>query len=597
MIERLCVVTIVLGVLLRLLSFTQHEAPRGDILVDVGVTRHLAHGEGYLAGYERGTAVVSGDGALGPLDRADQHPPLWALIGARFAWAAGSAFAGLKLGSLILGLLLLALVWHEGVQIMRHTPHTPPYIPALGTALVALCFPMIDYSGSGALYMGQAVAVLLLVRLLGRRRPSPLLVGLLLGATCLLNYQALVLLPVPLLVLPLTAAPKERLRALEAGVLAVVVALLMQIPWALRNDELYGSPFYSANIFYPIYHAGVVPQLGVADGIPFARFPETSTLAWVLVGLRAWVPQNALYLFTTGLLLWPGLIALVAAGALPLTARALRGGDRRLLANVVTLLVLMAVALLWPGMKLRYLVPMTPLVVLLGLRVLAAPPTRGERRAAVAVALVWLALTLLTLDDVLGTAPVPRPERWALLAGGGLVLFVLPLLLRHTKIVGDGLRTWLCSGLLLMPVVTGFALVPPPHTAYHSSLLTPDFYGKHKEQADERARRTLGEARERALADGCTRIAGPMELLAWPRPGLVQLPLGAGSAAGDEALAAIVDAGRVDHVLVFATEGWPEGLAVGDSWLDGRLVVTQTWPAPGQDGYAAATLSRVAPAR
>jgi hypothetical protein len=597
MIERLCVVTIVLGIALRLLSFAHHDEPRGDVLLDVGVTRHLAHGEGYRSGFERGTAVAMGDDPLPPRDRADQHPPLWALIGARLAWPAGSAFAGLKLGSLILGVLLLALVWHEGLQITRHAPGAPRHLPALATALVALSFVMVDASGSGALYTAQAVAVVLLVRLLGRRRPSPLVVGLLLGAAGLLNYQALVLLPVPLLVLPLTAAPRERLRALEAGLLAVAVALLLQLPWALRNDELFGSPFYSANRFYPLYASGVVPALGVEDGVPYARFPETSTLTWLGVGLRAWVPQNALYLLTTGLLLWPGLIALAAAGLGPLLSRALRERDRRLLAKVFALAVLVGVALLWPGVKLRYLVPMTPLVVLLGLRVLAAPPARGERLAALGVALAWAALLLLTLDDLRGTAEQPRPERWALLAGGGALGLALPLLLRHARLGGEGLRTWFGSGLLIAPVVTGFALVPPPHTAYHSSLLTPDFYGRHKEQAEERLMATLAPAREQALADGCTRLAGPMELLAWPRPGLVQLPLGAGTPAGDEALAAIVDAGRVDHVLVPAGAGWPEGLSVGEAWLGGRLEVVGTWPKPGQEGMAPVTLCRVRPPR
>jgi hypothetical protein len=597
MTRNLCIVTIAIGVLLRLLSYTMHDEPRGDVLLDVGVARHLAHGEGYRSGFERGTAMALGDAALPPLDRADQHPPLWAFIGARISWAAGPAFASLKLGSMVLGLLLLALVWHEGVHVARSVQGAPRHLPALGTALVALSFLMIDFSGNGALYMGQAVAAVLLVRLLGRRRPSPLIVGLLLGATCLLNYQALVLLPVPLLVLPLTAARGQRLRALEAGLLAVAVALLMQLPWALRNDELFGSPLYSANIFYPLYSAGVVPVLGVADGVPFARFPETSTLGWLGVGLRAWVPQNALYLFTTGLVLWPGLLALAAAGLLPLTRRALLSADRRALAAVVTLAALAAVALLWPGVKLRYLVPMTPLVVLLGLRVLATQPGAGERLGAWALGLGWLALVLLTLDDVTGSADLPRPERWALLAGGGLVAVVLPLVLRHTTFGGRHLRTWTCSGLLVLPVVTGVALVPEPHTAYHSSLLTPDFYGKHKERAEERLAATLAVAREAALAAGCTRLAGPMELLAWPRPGLVQLPFGAGTPAGDEALAAILDAGRADHVLVLSGEGWPEVLSVCVTWLDGRLQVTGTWPAPGQAGYAAATLSRLRAAR
>jgi hypothetical protein len=110
------------------------------------------------------------------------------------------------------------------------------------------------------------------------------------------------------------------------------------------------------------------------------------------------------------MLLWPGLLGLAAsarrgcwparvARARPPAAGAAGSARRRSWSS----------ALAWPYTKLRYLVPLTPLVVLLGIRVWAAPPTRGERRLAWVVAAAWALLLAGTWGDIAGTAPDPRP--------------------------------------------------------------------------------------------------------------------------------------------------------------------------------------------
>jgi len=587
---------LVLGCLLRLLALRWHEHPRGDVLLDVGVTRSLAQGEGFRAGFERGTSLALDDRPAPPRDVADQHAPLWPLLGVVLAWPVGSIFAGLKLGSLLCGLLLLVLVRSVATALLAERaagPAPPSGLPGLAVALVALSFLMVDFSGNGSLYMAQACLVLVVVRLLAAERPSGLLLGAALGAALLLNHQALVLLPVPLAVLLLTAPPGARARAAAVGVGAAALALLLFVPWALRNTQVFGSPFFSANVFYPLSRAGIAPVLGLENGVPVARFTPPPFLEWWPAAEKTWLPRNALYLFVTGLVLWPGLGALVAAGALPLLADAWRRRDRGVLAALGFATVLLAIALAWPDMKLRYLVPVTPLVVVLGVRLLAQAPTRGERWGAWALAALWLAATLGTLDDVTGGATQPRPERWATLAGGGAVLLALPLLLRHRAWGGAGLRLAVCSGALVLPLIALVAFLPAPHTTYHSSPLTPDYYGQLKDREEARSALTARLARERALAEGSRLLVAPVELLAWDTPALVSEPLGGGLSSGDAALAALLALRPVDHVFVFAGEGWPEALRPGERWLGDRLEVVATWPEPDHPDQAAGMLSKV----
>ncbi|MGQ0551768.1 MAG: hypothetical protein ACT4PU_00945 [Planctomycetota bacterium] len=600
---RLCWLAIGLGLVLRVFAVTAHDVPRGDVLLDVGVARSLAEGEGFASGFTRGTALVVGDRPAPPLDRADQHAPLWPLLGAALSFPAGSAFGGLKLAALLCGLLLLKLVWRETDRLVEPVVGAPDGLPALATALVALSFLASDASGSGSLAIALAVLAVLLVRLLGAQQPRALPLGLVLGLAWLVAHQAVLLLPVPLIVLLATAPRGGRLAAARTGIFAIVVAALLQLPWAWRNAQVFGEAFFSVNGVYLLYSAGVEPVLSLANGWPEARFPDPAGVGWYLKGLRSWLLPNALYLLVTALIAWPGLLGLVLATAPAALLRLLRGrslegapsgpNERRVLAALLLLLAFAAVALLWPATKLRYLVPMTPLIVLLGVARLAHPPTRGEGRGSIVAVLAWLAAVLLTLDDILGSSDAARPERWRILALGGLVLLALPLLLRARGWAGPGLRRALVSGLLFAPVFLGFAVLPQPHTSYHSTVLTPDVFGKQKERVEARRVATAAQARASALAAGSRRVVAGFEWLAWPEPALVSVPVGAGTAFGDEALAALIDAAAIDHVFVYSGEGWPEALQPGETWLGGRLEVVQAYA--GTKDQEGGMLCRVRP--
>jgi 4-amino-4-deoxy-L-arabinose transferase-like glycosyltransferase len=599
MIQRLLLLAILIGLVARVLVWPSHAHPRGDVLLDVGVSRSLVAGDGFASGFERGTAMVRGEREIPPQDQADQHPPLWPLLGALFGKLAGSGFAGLKLASLLLGALLIKLVWRESDRMTEGCVGAPDGLAALAGALIALSFLMLDYSVNGSLYIAQACLVVLLVRALSATAPSALRIGLVLGLSLMLNHQAAVLLPVPLAVLLLAPPAGGRARALKVSLLALGVAALVCAPWWWRNLQLFADPFYSVNAFYPLYASGVLPTLGIEGGLPVARLPDASLLFAMLGAQRAWLPPNLLYLLSTGLMLWPGLIALVAAGAWPIFRVARATGDRRVLSCLVALAALVLVAAVWPAVKLRYFVPMTPLVVLLGMRLLALKPARGEVLGAWAVTLLWLGALLYTLGDLTGTEDDPRPERWWLLLAGGSIFLALPLLLRHTRLADAGLRLGLCSGVLVVPVLCGLALNNAPHTAYHSSVLTPDFFGQAKEQIEERRARTMALAQQAALADGAEIMVAPIEMLAYGEPALVREPM-AGQPEQDwvtnEALSALLDRGDISHVFSFSLEG----LVVGKLWLDDRLEVIESWAAQegqdgpdGQVGMAGGTLARV----
>jgi len=600
---RLCWLVVGFGVLLRLLAVGAHELPRGDVVLDVGVTRSLVAGDGFASGFVRGVPKLVGEAPLPPQDRADQHAPLWPLLGALPAWLLGDAFSGLRLLSLLLGCLLLPLVAASAERLLESLPRVPAGLPAAAAALVAASFLAIDASANGSLYTAQALLVLLLVEALAAARPSLPGLGVLLGALLLLNHQCAVLLPVPLLVLCAGAQPGRRLAGVGLGVLVAGVALLLQLPWWWRNAQVFGSPFFSVNDIYFLYRAGVPAHFELQQGVPLWRFDSGLDLGLMLSAGSGFLLPNLLYLLATGLLLWPVLLALSLVGALPLLGEALRTRDRRLLALLCCTALLAGVALLWPATKLRYLVCLLPLVVLLGVRTLARSPGRTERRLALLLGTAWLGLLVLTRDDlvapvaaVAGEMPPDRVARWVGLAVGGLLLVGLPLLL-HARGAGPRGRALLLGAALLVSAGAslGVAWLPGPHTAYHATPFLPDFFGRDAEAAEQAEMQALARAREAALAAGSRCLAGPIGLLAWSAPALVEYDAGATAGPDDAALAALVAAGRIDHVLLVGppAERLPEELRrPGASWLEGRLVVREHWPATPR--AAACVLAEVA---
>ncbi len=600
----LCLAVIVAGVVLRVSVFGHHDDPRGDVLLDVGVARSLMAGEGFAAGFERGTAFAVGEGEVFPQDLADQHAPLWPLIGAGFATLFGvDPFTGLRSASFVAALLLLVMTWKLVDRLTESGVGAPDGLPALATALVALSFVAVDAAGNGSLYAAQALGVVLLVDLLGAARPSLLKLGVVLGALWLLNYQCLVLLPVPFVTLLLTARARGRTestavgRALGVGLGAVAVAVLCQAPWWWRNIELFGSATYSVNPLYLLYRLGVVPEIAVEATGPVARFPsEVPWLALMTGGVKSWLASNVLYLFVTGLFAWPVTMALATASSVPAFLRGVKVGDRRAVALIVTLVVLVAVSVVWPATKLRYLVPLTPLVVALGIHGLTLRSDKFAGWMRGAALMVWTALLVVTADDVMGTADEPKPERWYTLLVVGAIVYAIPLALRtltrekRSVVASVSVAPWFILGVVPAALASMFAfglvglslvdVQPRPQTAYFSTDFAPDYFGQHKEVIDEAHALTTKNVWELIEAEGGERVIAPIFFLAEDVPDLVRLPIATVTADGDEVLFAAslrywLDQGY--EYVVTPRELAPTDAREGALWLDGRLECGGVW--------------------
>ena len=577
---------ILFGVMLRVMAFDAHAVPRGDVVLDVGVARSLAAGEGFGSGFERGLPKLVGPGGLAaslpPQDQADQHPPLWPLAGSLLVRMGLEPFTALRVLSLLCGLLVLWLTCRMTDRLTEGIPGVPDGLPMLAAGFVAVGFLAIDSSGNGSLYAAQAVGVLGLIELCAAPRPSMVRIGLVLGALQLLNHQCAVLLPFPLFVLQLGARPSERGLALLVGLGGLAVSLICLLPWWFRNAEIFGDPFYSVNSIYFLYRAGVEAVFELHQGTPTLRFVSDLDPLLMLRACLGFVKLNLFYVFTTGLVVWPVLMCGAAAALVPFAGEGLKTSDRRLLGVVIALAMLGSVAVLWPATKLRYLVALQPLVVILAARAFARPPGRGQRWASLAVGLAWLGLLLLTLDDVTSSGENARPVRWMLLAFGGALLFWLPLRL-HLRVRGGrcGVNL-LIAGILISWVLSSWVAVGAEvRTAYHSTDFATDFFGSQGELVEARDERALLIAHDEALARGVTRVAGPIGLLAWPEPRLLEISKGLPAAMLTKTLEALIDADRMQWVILLLEAARPLlGAApeIGQLTLGGQLEVVAVVP-------------------
>ncbi|MFT7462621.1 MAG: 4-amino-4-deoxy-L-arabinose transferase-like glycosyltransferase [Pseudohongiellaceae bacterium] len=582
---RLAWLAVIVGLALRALSACHHEAPRGDVVLDVGVARSLSDGSGFRSGFVRGVPVVVGaETPVPPQGWADQHPPLWPVVGAVLSFVTGDAFSGLKLGSWLAGLALLLLVWRCGERLTEGLAGAPEGLGACAAAVVALTFVMVDAGGNGSLYSAQAALVLALVELLAAPRRSllgaALPLGIVLAAAALLNHQALVLLPVPLVARLLAARRGEFARAWAVGLLSIFVASLCMTPWWVRNFSVFGAANHSVNDAYLLYKAGAPLSFVMEQGAPVIRLMNSLSLVDVVRAMVGFARGNLVYLAVIGLCVLPCLGGVLLAGLPRVFVEARQRRDVRLLTLLVCVVVLGAVTLLWPAAKLRYAVTLTPLLALLAVRILASTTTLWERRFAVVVVVAWLLLLLGTLDDVTGTSSDPRPTRWWSLAVGGALLLVLPLWWRlrtradPQSLQGGGLQLALLCGLPIALMGTAVTLSTSPGTAYHSAVFADDAFGHHVEQSRASTWSALAAAHELLEEQGAVTVLGPIELLAWPEPTLVELPRGTSPEILSASLESVLERGLGDHLVLSHAEAEsiePGELTVGSHWFGGRL--------------------------
>lgn len=370
----------------RLAAVRFNAWPHGDVLLDAALVDSLV---------ERGELTVPlVDVRFYPVGRfgfgypPDQHPPLWALLGAvvRLGWP--DSYEALKLLSLAAGILLLPAVYVCGRALFGRGP------ALFAAALCAISYLLIDFSGNGSLWMLLAVLYVLFVWRAGcyplADRRNAILLGLILGAGYLTNYPAAVL-PVSyaaLLVLRWWSA--RQTSAAPTLVVPLVVAFLLAAPWFAFNLATFGNPIWSQPLQRQLGGGDKRVEVVVQDGEVLKRvLPGGDPLGERLRTTAYNLYGNVGFLVRQSFVLLPFAGGLALAGLLALGLRATRGRAGPALPLLLLALAHGALILLWPTTKFRYLVPLFPLVALIAGWLLwqVQPPDLRNLLAAVALGL------------------------------------------------------------------------------------------------------------------------------------------------------------------------------------------------------------------
>jgi len=447
--------------------------PRGDIAIDAAVAHSLAAGDGFWTPWERGSSYRPPDDSSRFGHYADQHPPLWPLAGALLMDAFGmEPLDALEAASFLAHIAaLMLMVWLGARMKLGRLAFLPPLLYTLLAAGSA-------FSLNGSLYTAQAGLYLLAACLMGRRNAGPgnsVALGLVLAAAYLLNYQAVLLLPA-FLAVRLICLGRSMFRPGNLALTALVIAVFSAAvaPWLIRNTGLFNDPIYSVNRFYAMAKAGAPLSQSVVNGrmiVEVAPFPLIKTAK----GLAGCAWFNIPYLLLLLLVLFPGCAAIVAADIPDLKKRILsKSRDPLVAAVAVVLLFHLAACLLWPALKLRYIVPAAPLIILLAWKqALGNPLTMKWWTIWTTLAVGALCIAVRLKGSVHGEALFMA-----------FLLCYLPMSLG--RIAGSSRITIL---FLVVLCLTGAGAWPG--SAYFNIQPCPDFFGQDKETIERESAEEL----------------------------------------------------------------------------------------------------------
>lgn len=372
---------LLLALLPRLAAVSFNAWPHGDVLLDAAVADSLV---------ERGELEVPlVDIRFYPVGRfgfgypPDQHPPLWPLLGAALRLAWPDSYEALKLLSLIFGLLLILAVYRCGRDLFGTAP------ALFAAATCAVSYLLIDFSGNGSLW---SLLALLYVVFAWRAGCCPwsgwresIVLGLIMGAAYLTNYPAVVL-PVTLVLLvvlarrgptspdatwPDSSPPGQPAIALApsaaSAVRTLAVAAALVLPWLIFNLATFGNPVWSQPLARQLGGGDKQVEVVIQDGEVVKRYlPPADPLGERLRTTASNLYGNVGFVVRQSFVLAPFLGGFALVGLVVLGLALYRGTAGRRAPLVLLTLAHLALILLWPTTKFRYLVPLFPLLVLIG---------------------------------------------------------------------------------------------------------------------------------------------------------------------------------------------------------------------------------------
>lgn len=319
-------------------------AQRGDLLIDANITK--PH---FYSLSEKGGRFL-------------EHNPLWPLLGSAIVLLTGaSGYVALKMLSFAAGIFLLVILYCLGKKMGGS------WLGLFVLMLGSFSYLLIDFSGNGAFYIFQTLFYLLFILLMLRRELQyhALAIGTLLGLGVLLNQQTIILW-VSYVVLTFYYHRGNNREAFWRILQSTLIMLLLFLPWMVRNYIFVGTPVI------PIDMAYIWGKLGVAKIVSgnVISYDTTLLTLWDLVKQMAtfWFPHNLYFIHRKLFLLAPILYVF----SLFLFVEFL-GCERRKQIYHPAILPLFMIVILhtvlssaWPIAKFRYMVPLLPLVFLLG---------------------------------------------------------------------------------------------------------------------------------------------------------------------------------------------------------------------------------------
>lgn len=475
--------------------------PRGDVTIDAATAESLAKGWGFLTPWERGSPFYPPIRTEQFGHPADQHPPLWPLLGAMVIKLFNvNGINALQWVSFLSHLLILFLLYLAALRCeLKRLSVLPPLF-------YALCSLGAAYSFNGSLYAGQAVLYLGAALVMGKPEltwKDGLLLGSLLGGACLINYQSLPLIPAFLLT-RLVMRGKHFFSWGEIRIVLITIILFIAAlsPWMLRNLEVFQSPFYSVNPNYALAKAGV----GFTHTMEAGRLllvPSEISILELVKGFARCAWQNIPYLMLLLLILFPGALGLICFQGPGLLRK------NKLTPYLMILLFHLIFCILWPALKLRYMTPCGPLILLIAW-VIAI-----QRKQTYAK---WV----ITLFAVLSLACIAIWLKGSL-HGKSLFLAFLICFAPLVLVFPPPLRKWTP---LLFGILSLFSVGALPGSAYFNLKDHPDFFGIDMETREKELSLSLEECAEELDRLGVERVIGDLKL--WsinPRIRLYTLPL------------------------------------------------------------------------
>lgn len=379
---------IVIGVLLRIASFSSNGCLQGDVnLFALTAREFVQHDRLYYPMKYEFSENVPYKTLASP---ASQHPLLWPLAAGLLGkvLSTDATFPLLKLLSEAVGVGMLMLIgvagWRQG-----NVTETP-----VALTLCALSPILVDFSGNGSPYILIALILLCAAALMSEYNPERRIDYVLAGFLCAISLQVhsiTVLLP---------AAFLSYWRFVRGGVpwrgaaLAALSGFLTLLPWMVWNYAHFGRLFYSYSTLYFLKQFGFA-EVGLVNGTVStyltARPVDTSfVIDYARQALLTTVEMVRSYYDAVG----PFSLFLLIAGGIILWRR-----DRRLaIALFLPAFCYALTVVMWATWRDRFVVPLVP-VTCLGAAAGFAALLKGRRLLQ---GMGWIFVTAALLWNVNG---------------------------------------------------------------------------------------------------------------------------------------------------------------------------------------------------